>query len=44
MAKYLESLLMFPYVFFSEFLARWLADLLSSDVQFKWLAENNNKN
>ena len=24
-----------------EFLARWLADSLSSDVWFKWLAKNN---
>ena len=30
--------------FLSEFLTRWLADSLSSDFWFKWLAENNNKN
>ena len=43
--KYLQSLLAFSHVFFFlEFLVRWFADSLSSDVKFKWLVENNNKN
>ena len=40
MTKYVQSLLTFSYVF----LARWLAEALSSDVLFKWLTEKNNKN
>ena len=43
-AKYLQYLLAFSYVFFSEFLAKQLADSLSSEVKFKLLAKNNNKN
>ena len=42
--KYLQSWLIFFTCFFSEFLARRLADSLSSDVKLKLLVENNNKN
>ena len=44
MTKYLQSWLIFFTCFFSEFLAKRLADSLSSDVKLKLLVENNNKN